>query len=569
MAVTSLTISSSNSYNNLFACFGDIITISVTYSETKTSVTGTFNSSPINFINTTGNTYVFTTIVNELSSNGVVFFTVSGVGSVTDNSTQADVLQNVIIDTVKPTASYTVNTTGRSIDDLVIGDIISVSLTFSEILGENPKIMGLVKTNRDENKVFTKNFNFSWLQTSPVNYIASLQITELEALPHGFYIDFVDVAGNINSVAIGFQGGSAINLLEGSGIDIVTSGANNTITAVFNTGLDDNIRTVAVGGIAANTLISTLKNRPIVSVLEDILVPEREPTYTIPTVSIAVQSGTGVGTYEVGTPISAVIRFTGIKNDAGPFTAMRIVRTTSSPIGGGNQTVTSIIEGSATTIPDNDGFGFGNPNSPNRSYYVESTQNFTLDTNTVSFSGSGDYSIGLRKQTSKNNLDPSTFAVRTTTAPQSAANNFNTGSITYTPIYPYYWGVSLTRPTATDIATAILNNAPFGTVTNTPNRVLASVGSTLNISFGVPTTNHFLWFCYTSNVANRNSFFVTGNNNGPIGGAVSPAGNLFPAPELTTVTANNGRWNNIQFKVYISNYATTTDATNPNMELRT
>jgi len=129
---------------------------------------------------------------------------------------------------------------------------------------------------------------------------------------------------------------------------------------------------------------------------------------------------------------------------------------------------------------------------------------------------------------------------------------------TITGIYPYFYGkfasggagAGVNRPSATS------SLVTGGT------KVVASSTGTVTITFGA-TSDDYLWFAIPSTSTTKTKWYVDALNNGTIGGAVTPAGNLFPAHDLVNVTTV--LWAGIQYKVYISNYQS---ATIGSMELR-
>jgi hypothetical protein len=92
--------------------------------------------------------------------------------------------------------------------------------------------------------------------------------------------------------------------------------------------------------------------------------------------------------------------------------------------------------------------------------------------------------------------------------------------------------------------------------------VVASSTGTISITFSA-TSDDYLWFAIPQTSTSKTKWYVDALNNGNIGGAVTPAGNLFPAESVVSVTTV--LWAGINYKVYISNYQT---ATTGAMEMR-
>lgn len=149
----------------------------------------------------------------------------------------------------------------------------------------------------------------------------------------------------------------------------------------------------------------------------------------------------------------------------------------------------------------------------------------------------------------------------------SAGNNYSTAlasgatspqSNTITGIYPYFYGkvasggapAGSNRPTATNAL-----------VTGGTKVVASSIG-TLTISFGA-SSDDYIWFATPVASTTKTVWYVNALNNGNIGGAVAPGGNLFPAYD--SVSVSTVLWSGITYKVYISNYQSETDGS---MDLR-
>jgi hypothetical protein len=127
-------------------------------------------------------------------------------------------------------------------------------------------------------------------------------------------------------------------------------------------------------------------------------------------------------------------------------------------------------------------------------------------------------------------------------------------------LYPYYWGIyssgsspaGVNRPAATnDLVTG-------GT------KVLASSDGELNLNFN-STSDDYLWFAIPSTSTSKTCWDVDIFNNGEIGGGVSVGCNLFPDFDSVSVCSVQNCWNDVSYKVYVSNYQSSTSET---MDLR-
>ena len=107
-------------------------------------------------------------------------------------------------------------------------------------------------------------------------------------------------------------------------------------------------------------------------------------------------------------------------------------------------------------------------------------------------------------------------------------------------MYPVFYGISNTPP----IANQVLINTGIKSVIN-------STG-TITLTFGALT--QYLWFAIPQSSTDKTKWFVDALNNGNIGG---PA-DLFNNDTITAINSPTVLWSGINYRIYISNYATTT-----------
>jgi hypothetical protein len=337
--------------------------------------------------------------------------------------------------------------------------------------------------------------------------------------------------------------------LDGS---IITSGTisaarlpTNSSQILYSTTIADSLGTPEkVGGIPANTLASALKTKTIVQLFDDLLFPTVLPTYTLPTISLTADKS---GYQEIGSTIAQGLSQTCIENDAGAFTQLVFKR-------GGVliHTVPSPTTGTTTALPTQ--FGYVNPNNPNTSYSGSHTNSFLVTSGVTSWTAEGTYNAGLAKLTNKGTTDTTTPAVGSTAAPQ-ATSTLVSASRSITGIYPYFYGVSNSAPTASNIATAINSGVSGVTV----NKVLSDASGAIAITFNASA--QYVWFAIEENYANKTDWYNTGINNGKIGGVLGGTGVNEPqfilAPVTVSVVSQNGFWTR-NFKIYISKASTDT-----------
>jgi hypothetical protein len=313
-------------------------------------------------------------------------------------------------------------------------------------------------------------------------------------------------------------------------------GAANSL---YSTSIASSVQSVLTGG-AEPALAAEWQTKTIVEVLDTILFPTKNPTYTNPTL---VLNTSQTGVKEVGTTVNQTLTLVGTKNDAGAFTALTISRT--GGVGAGVlATTNSPTVGSATNVDDQ--YGYTNPNNPNQSYTLTFNESYVIALGTTTLSGKGDYSQGLPKKNNKGVEDTRAFAVRSTGNPQDAAVDFASDSDTISGIYPYYWGKSSTQPSAADVAEFIRTGG------GGQQKVTATASGTIAITFAA--TNHYIWFALPTGTTRKTKWYNTGFNQGSIG-----AGQFILAPVEHDVTSQQGYWSNVGYDIYISSGASATE----------
>ena len=143
-------------------------------------------------------------------------------------------------------------------------------------------------------------------------------------------------------------------------------------------------------------------------------------------------------------------------------------------------------------------------------------------------------------------------------------------------IYPWYYGVMCSggaasganRPSDCCIKD-VITGGTVGAGCSCNKAVSTSTG-TLDSVF-CSTSDDYLWFATPVASTTKTWYYVSDLNQGAMGGAVSPGGNLFPNPDTVT-DVTTVCWSGQSYKIYISNYQTSTmccgGACCYNMELR-
>lgn len=334
---------------------------------------------------------------------------------------------------------------------------------------------------------------------------------------------------------------SLVSVSANTGLGIV----DQTLYTIYNTTLDNPDLEVPedVGGFDAGTQLETLTGLTLVEMFDILLFPTIEPTYTIPTISLYGATNSIV---EVGSTLEIDLYADGIKNDAGIYTKLRIIRNTLPLL-----TDTVLDERSVADILPQ--FGFPDPNNPNsgftsdiynESYVIPAPTSSSQPETETFYKADGDYERGLKKLDSKEEIDGRNFQVLQPTAPQEANTEYTSTPYKYTGIYPYFWGLSVNDPTINEIVEDITGG--------TANKVLISAQNTMTINFG--GASEYLWFAHFEWYPEKERYFFDGQNNGDIGGP----DNLFRTPITASVDSPEGYWSGINFKIYVTNYQTST-----------
>lgn len=128
------------------------------------------------------------------------------------------------------------------------------------------------------------------------------------------------------------------------------------------------------------------------------------------------------------------------------------------------------------------------------------------------------------------------------------AAGFNSSNYSVSSIYPIFYGkVSGSRPSSDQTLIA------SGTES-----VTSSTG-TLSITYS-SSASEYIWFATPATSTTKTVWYVSALNNGSIGGSVDPGGNLFPAPDTTSIDSPTVLWSGVSYKIYVANYASAVGA---------
>ena len=285
--------------------------------------------------------------------------------------------------------------------------------------------------------------------------------------------------------------------------------------------------TVTVGGLNTGSVLTGYTANEI---LERMLVPTLNPTLTAPSITSFTQNL--ASTQEVGVSVTPTFTTNFSRGSISPQ------YTSASPFrSGAPVTYRYNGSGNARTVA-----------STSTSNTSAATGATTLVAGANSWTVNVSYDAGVQPKNSSGGNFGSPLPSGTT----------SNSTVSITGIYPYFYGkvasggapAGSNRPTATN---ALVTG---GT------KVVAASSGTISITFNA-TSDDYLWFAIPQASADKTVWFVNALNNGTIGGAVSPGGNLFPNEDIVSVTTV--LWGGINYRVYISNYQS---ATTGAMEMR-
>lgn len=316
----------------------------------------------------------------------------------------------------------------------------------------------------------------------------------------------------------GIQGPSSVSdITVEDNVGLTYDADTNILSSIYNTTIPDNVMSVPIG-VVESMPASEWKIKNLVEVFDTILFPTIDASITTnKSVTLTVFESS---TYdEIGRTVNRTL--TAIFNQG------RITN--------GDGSVGPTVVGAPTL------YTFSGPNivpdvsQENNEY----TSDFDVIEgnniwNVVTLHDANDIAYYDNKGNIGTNLDA--YRVASSVSDQSPA---------IIGIYPYFWGVSDTLLSVSQIKSIIESG--------NSNKVLLPSSGTISIIFN--TVSHYLWFAHDASKTTKTKWYVTALNQGYIG---SPT-DLFGEVNLSTINSPSDYWNNKQFKIYRSNYATSLD----------
>lgn len=283
---------------------------------------------------------------------------------------------------------------------------------------------------------------------------------------------------------------------------------------------------VTVGALNAGT---TLTGKTLSEIFEQMLITTYTPTYVAPSSTFTENAAT---TYEYGCVINIDFEATldrGSIDLDGSFQNYRSgVANCYYYTGPGLPSTVS-----STALSDD-----------------QSISNFTISADTTTWDSCVGYDEGPQPLDSNGDPYDSPLPSGITSPIERSVNG----------LYPYYFGTVASggAPAGSNRPSATNSLVTGGT------KVLQDSNGTIDINFS-STSDDYLWFAIPSGSTSKTCWYINALNNGDIGGGVSPACNLFPAFDPEDVCSAQGCWNDVPYKVYISNYQSAVSTT---MEIR-
>lgn len=302
------------------------------------------------------------------------------------------------------------------------------------------------------------------------------------------------------------------------GIYINKINNNLTFETQFTSSLNDNLTTISVGGLPSTT-IGNLKGQSLRKILEDILAPTQYPTLTNPYI-IFTKNGNSV--FETGSNQNFTFTTTFDRGLINPqYFAI-------SPYRSG--------------LPISFNYTGSNLNTTNTNVLSNTqTINCIIQNGNNTWTSSVTYNSGNQPYDNKGNIFQTPLVSGTT----------GVQTITVTGIYPFFYYKSSSTITSSSMKNAI--------ETGLASKVITPSNGTISITFNA--SDEYIAVAYPSNYTTKTVWYVNALNNGSIGGQ----NDLFSFESILPINSPMSLWNNINFKIHVSNYATTTNGV---MELR-
>ena len=267
--------------------------------------------------------------------------------------------------------------------------------------------------------------------------------------------------------------------------------------------------TYTVGGLVAGTVLT---GKTLSCILQDMLVPTLNPVLTNPSSTFSITPSTSI--YEIGSVISPIGSINFNPGSINPQYCSASSCRSNGSITHNYQDFNGITcNCNCVTVSSTYQFP---------TYSVVSGQRTAY--------GSVSYSGGVQPKDSANQNYCTPLSPGTTP----------TSSAVVCGIHPWFWGVSNTAPTVNQ---ALISSYTCKCVADSSNQINVS-------NFNV--TGKYIWFAIPSTSTSKACWQGANNpsNNGVIPGSLFPAGTtlLVDSPEVC--------WNDVNYKVYVSNYAT-------------
>jgi hypothetical protein len=298
-------------------------------------------------------------------------------------------------------------------------------------------------------------------------------------------------------------------------IEAIT-GSTSTGGTIYNLASPSNVE---VGGMPAGTVLT---GRTSNQILEEILVDTFEPTFVAPSVTLTENVA---NTQEVGSTINITYTAT--------FDRGEIILTGNTQNDRSGAPNTYTFTGiSADTF---------NTTSNSQQLVLS---NYVIQLGANNESVQVDYDAG--PQPLDSNGDPFGSPL--------PAGNVSDAAPAITGIYPYFFGnVASGGAAAGDNRPDPSNATSAQTLIDTATKVVAASTGTITVTHN-STSDDYIYFATPATSTTKTIWFVNALNNGSIGGAVNPGGNLYPSPVTDSVDSPTALWAGVNYKIYVSNF---------------
>lgn len=286
----------------------------------------------------------------------------------------------------------------------------------------------------------------------------------------------------VSATSSGSSGSGSVTVESNSGLGF----NNSNLTTLYNTTVGNSVMSVSVGGAPA-AAASTWKTKTLVQVLDTILFPTVQATYSPKSASLSFTGSTGnleIGTQHSRTLTATLSRGT-ITNGDGS--------SNSNPLVGAATSYTFTGTGISSTSGSSD----------------------TLSVNHTVVAGTNQWSVSIAHGAGTGDYYDNKGIIGTNLSSYRVSGTSSANSSIITGVYPYFYLKSSSPITLSSFIAAIGDG--------TASKVVNSSSGTLSIPYNV--TAKYIAVAYPSDSTTKTNYYVTVSDNGPISAVFSAATN--------------------------------------------